>query len=327
MNPTISIITPNFNSAAFIHATYQSISNQTYSNWEWIVVDDGSTDNSPEFVQEWAKDEPRIKFYTRAHLPKGASACRNIGVEHAKGEFALFLDADDLLEPFCLEQRLQYMKQNPSLDFAVFKMGYFHTSIGDISGIVNHFNSDKDQYLKDFISYSIPWAITCPIWKSEFLRKNNIRFSEKYQRLQDPEFHAKILLLHQPAFNVLENSEIDCYYRQSIQNKSKTNVASLKKTTEAVFLYYTEIAHLIKTKQPEYNILLDAFITNIFHSLLFYTRLPATAPIIELYKQMSSTRLIKNLKLTTIRLFAFFNYLGITFIKGAGVSRLWKVIN
>lgn len=322
---TISIITPNFNSATFIQETYQSICNQTYSNWEWIVVDDGSTDNSPDLIQEWAKEEPRIKFCTRTQLPKGASACRNMGIEHAQGEYLLFLDADDLLEPFCLEQRLQYMKQNPSLDFAVFKMGYFHTSIGDIPGIVNHFNNDNHQYLRDFISYHIPWQTSCPIWKREYLIKNNIRFSEKYQRLQDPEFHAKILLLHQPAFKVLKDSEVDCYYRQSHITKNN-NTVLLKKTITGFLVFYEDFNNY-KNEYPVIKELLNSFITITLKNLLFYFKLYSYEDIKHYLKNLKAIN--PHIKSSNFKYFVFyiFNKTGLSFVKGAGISRIWALLN
>ena len=110
---TISIITPSFNRADIIHETAQSIFNQTYPYWEWVIVDDGSTDNSWEVINEFAAKDPRVKIYKRDREPKGACSCRNIAIERSTGSYLLFLDSDDLLASFCLEQRINAAHRYP----------------------------------------------------------------------------------------------------------------------------------------------------------------------------------------------------------------------
>ena len=104
MTALVSIITPNFNRADLIIETAQSIFKQTFTNWEWIIIDDGSTDASMDVLQRLASEDSRIKVFQRNRAPKGACACRNIGVEISVGRYLIFLDSDDLLEPFCLDR-------------------------------------------------------------------------------------------------------------------------------------------------------------------------------------------------------------------------------
>ena len=77
----ISIITPNFNRAYIIEETAESILNQTNDNWEWVIVDDGSTDASWETLKSYQARDSRIRVFKRNREPKGACTCRNIGVE------------------------------------------------------------------------------------------------------------------------------------------------------------------------------------------------------------------------------------------------------
>ena len=79
----------------------------------------------------------RIKWLKREGRLKGASVCRNIGIEHAKGDYVVFLDSDDMLGQNCLEQRLAVMSKHPELDFSVFKMQFFKETIGDDQRIWN----------------------------------------------------------------------------------------------------------------------------------------------------------------------------------------------
>lgn len=107
----ISIITPAYNCKNTIKETFDSVISQSFSLWEWIIVEDCSTDGSFEFIKELSKIDDRIVVL---QTPKnsGAAAARNIGIEKAKGRFIAFLDSDDLWLPNKLEQQLQFMKEN-----------------------------------------------------------------------------------------------------------------------------------------------------------------------------------------------------------------------
>jgi glycosyltransferase involved in cell wall biosynthesis len=113
--PKVSIITPLYNKVAYIADTIKSVMSQTYSDWEMLVVDNGSTDGSWEKAQ--ALQEPRIRLL---QSPKqGPGAARNYGLTYAQGEWIQFLDADDLLEPTHLEDQLSIEKQNPEAEIIV----------------------------------------------------------------------------------------------------------------------------------------------------------------------------------------------------------------
>ncbi len=106
-NSKLSIITPLYNSEIFISETIQSVIAQTYTNWEMIIVDDCSTDNSRKIVEDYCKIEPRIK-YIKTESSSGSPALpRNIGIEKAQGRFIAFLDSDDLWEPEKLKSQLE----------------------------------------------------------------------------------------------------------------------------------------------------------------------------------------------------------------------------
>lgn len=93
----ISVIVPSFNYGHLVADTIASIQGQTYGNWEMIIVDDGSSDNTEAIVNERMAADPRIRFFKQANA--GPSAARNLALREAKGDFIQFLDADDLLEP------------------------------------------------------------------------------------------------------------------------------------------------------------------------------------------------------------------------------------
>jgi len=119
MEALVSIITPCYNSEKFIQETYESIKNQTYNNWEWIIVDDCSTDNSVEIINGF-KDE-RIRLQINS-TNSGAAISRNKALEMAKGRYITFIDSDDLWLPQFLEKSIAYLKNNKTeLVYATYK--------------------------------------------------------------------------------------------------------------------------------------------------------------------------------------------------------------
>lgn len=102
----VSIITPCYNSEKFIAETYQSIKDQIYNDWEWIIVDDASTDKSVEIIKSFNDD--RVKLFEQK-VNKGASEARNKGLNLAKGRFITFIDSDDLWLPNFLEKTINYL--------------------------------------------------------------------------------------------------------------------------------------------------------------------------------------------------------------------------
>jgi teichuronic acid biosynthesis glycosyltransferase TuaG len=110
-NDLISIITPSYNSEKFISKTIESVINQTYQNWEMIIVDDCSPDNSNKIVEEYCKKDSRIKLI-KLEKNSGPAVARNRAIEEAKGRYIAFLDADDLWKPEKLEKQINFMKEN-----------------------------------------------------------------------------------------------------------------------------------------------------------------------------------------------------------------------
>ena len=106
--PEVSIITPCYNSSKFLQQTIDSVLNQTFTDWEWLITDDKSTDNSVEIIRK-VNDE-RIKL-TVAEKNGGAGHARNLSLEKATGRFITFLDADDFWEPNFLEEMVSFMKK------------------------------------------------------------------------------------------------------------------------------------------------------------------------------------------------------------------------
>ncbi len=119
----VSIIIPTYNYAHYLTETLQSVMVQSYNNWECIVVDDGSTDNTHEIVDEFVKKNNKFRYIYQQN--KGVSAARNIGIKTAKGNFIQFLDGDDLLQPDKIKSQIEVFKKNPEVDIVYNQVRFF----------------------------------------------------------------------------------------------------------------------------------------------------------------------------------------------------------
>ena len=103
----VSVITPTYNSGKFIGKTIESVIGQTYKNWEMIVVDDGSTDDTESIARSYSSKDSRIKYLSLGHNSGRPAVPRNYGIKHANGEYIAFLDSDDLWLPGKLEKQIK----------------------------------------------------------------------------------------------------------------------------------------------------------------------------------------------------------------------------
>lgn len=110
MNTLVSIITPSYNSAKFIAETIQSVQNQTYSNWEMIIVDDGSSDETENVVLSIIQNDNRIQFH-KLNQNSGPAVARNTGIEKASGDYMTFIDADDIWFPTFIENNIKTINE------------------------------------------------------------------------------------------------------------------------------------------------------------------------------------------------------------------------
>lgn len=109
----ISIVIASYNYEKYITDTIKSVLNQTYSDWELIIVDDGSTDNSVEVIRDFCAKDERIKLYTHQdNKNKGLVKTLQLGTSHAKGDWIAFLESDDIWTPNCLEKRANEINKN-----------------------------------------------------------------------------------------------------------------------------------------------------------------------------------------------------------------------
>lgn len=202
-NPLVSIIIPTYNRANLLGETLNSILSQTYENWECIIVDDGSTDDTFEVVEKFLKTDSRFQFYHRpTNRPKGANTCRNYGFELSKGEFVNWFDSDDLM----LEDKLSIQVESlykSDFNFSVCQTLIFEGNVLNVLG-VRHEKIYSETPLLDFIKHDISFLTQAPFFRVKFLKDIGLKFDEDLQAAQEWEFICKVLY-YSPTYHVDNN--------------------------------------------------------------------------------------------------------------------------
>lgn len=179
MNPLVSIIIPCYNAGLFIRETIDSVLNQSYSNIEIIIIDDGSKDNLKNIIENYS--EKRIFYYYQKN--SGVSVARNNGFSKSKGKYVVFFDADDIMSDGFLNSRIEFMERKPINDFVCGKVNKF-----DSEGIIQKsYTGTTSNGVKEILLYKQE-VVTCPsnyMFKADFLRMFNINFNSELSSTAD----------------------------------------------------------------------------------------------------------------------------------------------
>jgi glycosyltransferase involved in cell wall biosynthesis len=225
-NPFISVIIPNYNRGDLLKETLGSLLRQDYSDWEDIVVDDGSDDNSAAIAEEFSQKNPWIRFFRRDRQPSGAPTCRNIGMEKSRGGYLVFLDSDDLLQPFALSQRAEVILREPGYDFWVFPILMFRDDPEKANMLWN--TDDGSDDLCRFLMLDAPWQTTGPVWRKEAVEKIG-GFTEGLACWQDVDFHLKALISGLKGKKYYHLRPDVLYRRHAEQSVSQGEISSPEK--------------------------------------------------------------------------------------------------
>jgi glycosyltransferase involved in cell wall biosynthesis len=192
----VSIIIPTYNRAHLIGETLDSVMAQSYINWECIVVDDGSTDNTAKILLDYSLKDTRFKYYQRPEArPKGANACRNYGFELSEGEYINWLDSDDIISNNKIEEQLNRLIENDG-DIATCKWGRFTSntnfSVKNELGIYKNYNLGV-KLIKDYGDFNTFFPPHVFLVKSSLIRKSGY-WNENLLINQDGEFFCRLLI-------------------------------------------------------------------------------------------------------------------------------------
>lgn len=218
MSKLVSIVIPVYNRINLVKEMINSIVLQTYTEWELLLIDDGSENETIDGLIELTQKDNRIYFYQRERLPKGAPTCRNIGLEKSKGEYIIFLDSDDLLSPIMLEQRVKFMEDNEDIDFGIFPSISFINELGENNAWYKGIKICNDD-LKFLIDSYLPFLVVTNIYRRKSLIDKNIFWNENLLSFQDVEFNINNIIKGN-LYKYSCNAYFDYYIRVIPQSNS-----------------------------------------------------------------------------------------------------------
>lgn len=235
-SPLISIIIPTYNRAFLLSETLNSVLAQTYKNWECIIIDDGSNDNTGDIIKRYLKKDKKFKFWQRSgKYQRGGCGARNEGMEKSTGDFIIFLDSDDLLSEDCLKKRIKYLQETNADDMLIFPTGLILQNSVNSDRIWNSLagkGNDHISLVKSFLNQDILWHTNGVLWKKSFIQKLG-GWDEDLKVWQDWELHIRALLAF-PGLSMY-NTEPDNFYRFKVSDSIAAAVNSKKYIQQAAF--------------------------------------------------------------------------------------------
>ncbi len=228
-HPFFSIIVPVYNAEKWLEDTVGSVISQSNSDWELLLVEDGSTDNSKDVVAQFAANDPRIKAIFKEN--SGVSAARNRGLKEATGEYIIFLDADDMLAENTLSTYSDIIAGHPGLEIIkashyvknfdkFFETRFAQKRIGCEDKML-----DGAELLEKVAWYHCVIYAYC--YRSSFLKTNNLQFIEGASYLEDGAFVVSVL---RNAKHCYYSPKCTYVYRYQESGTSLSNNISRQKT-------------------------------------------------------------------------------------------------
>jgi glycosyltransferase involved in cell wall biosynthesis len=188
--PLVSIIIPTYNRAHLIGETLDSVIAQTYQNWECIIVDDGSSDNTDEVIGEYTKKDTRFKYYHRPeeHLP-GGNGARNYGFKMSQGEYVNWFDSDDLMLPDKLRVQSKVLDNDNNVDVVFSDSAIFQNENNKIK-IIKEYKIITNNFITDYVLRKLNAQTGTALWKKNILLY--FKYNEFLKQSQDHDYYSRV---------------------------------------------------------------------------------------------------------------------------------------
>jgi glycosyltransferase involved in cell wall biosynthesis len=192
MDKIVSIIIPTFNRVHLIGETLKSIQNQSYTNWECVVIDDHSTDGTLELMNSLLQKDNRFRYYNKPSTKlKGPNSSRNYGFEKANGDFIYFFDSDDFLKPNALERYVEGFQANT--DGVLAHVERVHKKTGEL---IDFNKIESDNLIEDYFTYKVCYFVCGTMWRKSFLDKQAELFDETLGNHDEWDFNLRMIYTH-----------------------------------------------------------------------------------------------------------------------------------
>lgn len=249
----VSIIIPVYNREHLIIETLSSISNQIFKNWECILVDDGSTDNSFMVMKEFVKSDIRFKLYKRSdEFLEGGNGARNYGFSLTKGRYIIWFDSDDIMHNNYLADKILKFEEQ-QCDFIVSKSQSWYPETNEY--VQNNYSGNFNQSLSQdqFLRQKVFWITFDFMCKKELLL--NVTWNESLRSGQDYNFFVRFFGANYNSKGYFLDKTIVDYRRshQSIQyHISNDSISYRKQKFEMFFKTYLDVKDLYELSSSEY---------------------------------------------------------------------------
>ncbi len=213
----ISIIMPAYNADKYIEKTIKSIIMQTYTNWELVIVNDGSTDDTDNICKKYAKDDIRIKYHYKEN--EGVSIARNFGINKAQGKYCMFIDSDDTMNPNMIEKMYSKIIQN---NCDIVRCNYYINTCIDSNEMLEEGLYSKSNIKNTLIDMILQEKMKCFVWLL-LIKKDKIKkFKENLHIYEDFCFYLENLLSISSMY--IMNEKLYYYNKENENSLSKKNI-------------------------------------------------------------------------------------------------------
>lgn len=244
--PLVSIIIPTYNRAHIIAETLDSIVEQSYTNWECIVIDDGSTDGTDKLLEDYSKKDLRFQYHNRpSNRPKGGNGARNYGFELSRGQYIQWFDDDDKMHPNKIKTQVFAFLEN-EVDLIVSKSKYFNSE----SKFYHYDYKAEDINFETFAMGNVSW-VTDDFIVTRYIAKR-VRYNEYLLAGQEYNYCCKVLLETKNIYFINEFLTLRRDTQNSIgSNRRSDNFKYLNSRFNAYWLNYLDISNLTVNKKFE----------------------------------------------------------------------------
>lgn len=193
-SPLVSVIIPLYNRVTLVEETVFSVLQQTYTNFELIIVDDDSNDGSLALVKSLAEKDVRIIVYSRPkELPRGANSCRNYGLKKSKGDYVKWLDSDDLLMPNALSLQVENIEESDA-DVSLCRTIRF-SKVNKDEQLLNEWgNILSEATIHNYIYFNFQWHTCSALWNSSYFNNHKNIWDNDLMNSQEWLFHLEVLM-------------------------------------------------------------------------------------------------------------------------------------
>lgn len=217
--PEISVIVPVYNTEKWLRRCIDSILAQTFSDFELLLIDDGSTDSSGTICDEYAEKDSHVRVF---HKPNGGvSSARNFGLDNARGAWITFVDSDDWIGPLYIENLIN----QPGKDFhlSLFWIEHSDNSSNAYAGRAIYNQELSQQQSIDFLTSRL-WNICSNLYRNDIIKSSNLRFKERLSMGEDTFFNYGYLA-NSKSISICKN--FDYHYRQDNQTSLSKKIHTI----------------------------------------------------------------------------------------------------